>query len=138
MSEANESLVRRMFEEVWNERKLEVADEICAPDYYGYGPYGDEAGPGAVKQGVVSRLKAFPDVHATIDDIFSAGDRIACRVTFSGTHLGEFRGAPATGKRVTWTGIWIYRAAGGRLVERWHSWDLLGLMQQVGAIPTPE
>lgn len=135
MSEASEALVRRMFEEVWNERRLDVADEICAPDYYGYGPYGDEAGPDAVKQGVVNRIKAFPDVHATIEDIFSTGDRVACRVTFHGTHQGEFRGAAATGKQVTWTGIWIYRVASGKLVERWHNWDLLGLLQQTGASP---
>jgi predicted ester cyclase len=55
------------------------------------------------------------------------------RWTFSGTHSGEFMGAPATGKRVTVSGIDIFRVADGRLAELWQSWDQLGMMQQIGA-----
>lgn len=133
LSEQNKALVRRMFEEVWNERNLDVLDEICAPDYYGVGPYGDERGPDGVKQGVTSRVAAFPDVHATIEDMIAEGDKVVCRVTFCGTHRGEFRGIAPSDKEVTWTGIWIYRVANGKLIERWHNWDLLGLLQQIGA-----
>ncbi len=132
MSEANKALVRRMYEEAWNQGRLDVLDEICAPDYYGTGPYGDERGPEGVKRGVANRRKAFPDIRATIEDILAEGDRVACRITFSGTHRGEFRGIAPTGRRVLWTGIWIYRVADGKLVERWHNWDLMGLLKQLG------
>ena len=137
MSEANKALVRRMFDEAWNERNLDVLDKICAPDYYGTGPYGDERGPEGVKRGVTSRVAAFPDLRATIEDMIAEGDKVACRITFRGTHEGEFRDVAPTGKAVTWTGIWIYRVAGGKLVERWHNWDLLGLLGQIDAPDIP-
>ncbi len=69
MIEVGENLVRRMYEEAWNQGKLEVIDELCAPDYVGVGPYGEEHGPDAVKRGVANRRSAFPDIHVTIEDI---------------------------------------------------------------------
>ena len=135
MTEECAILVRRMYEEVWNEGKLEVIDEICAPDYIGIGPYGNEHGPESVKRGVANRRKAFPDIHVTIEDMIAAGDKVVARLTFRGTHKGEFQGIQPTNKEVTWSGIWIYRVANGKFVERWHNYDMLGLMQQLGAIP---
>ena len=114
MSDEGKALVRRMYDEVWNEGHLEIVDDICASDYVGVGPYGDERGPDAVKRGVAARRSAFPDISVTIEDI------------------------AATGKRVRWSGIWIYRIARGKFVERWHSYDMLGLLQQLkGADETP-
>ena len=127
------NLVRRMYEEAWNENKLEVIDEICAADYIGVGPYGNEIGPEAVKRGVTSRRLAFPDIHVTIADMIAAEDKVVARLTFRGTHNGEFQGVPPTNKVVTWSGIWIYRVANGKFVERWHNYDMHGLMQQLGA-----
>lgn len=80
------NLVRRMYEEAWNENKLEVIDEICAADYVGVGPYGNEIGPEAVKRGVTSRRLAFPDIHVTIEDMIAEEDKIVARLTFRGTH----------------------------------------------------
>lgn len=131
MSKANKELVRRMYEEAWNEGRLEVVDEICSPDYRGIGPYGNEMGPDSVKIGISSRRAAFPDVHVSIDDLVSEGDKVVCRLTFTGTHRGEYQGFAPTGKSVTWTGIWIYRVADEKFVERWHNWDLLGLLEQL-------
>jgi len=136
MTTDSKSLVRRMYEEAWNQGRLEVIDEICTPDYVGIGPYGNEIGPEAVKRGVGSRRKAFPDIHVTIDDLIAEGDKVVAHLTFRGTHEGEFQGIQPTGKEVTWSGIWIYRVADGKFVERWHAWDMFGLMQQLGAIPT--
>ena len=132
----SKNLVRRMYEEVWNEGRLEVIDEICAPGYVGVGPYGDERGPESVKRGVTSRRTAFPDIHVTIEDMVAEADKVIARLTFRGTHRGEFQGIPPTNKEVTWTGIWIYRVANGKFVERWHNYDMLGLLRQLGAIPT--
>ncbi len=131
MSDEGKALVRRMYEEVWNEGRLDVVDDICAPDYRGVGPYGDEHGPDAVKRGVAARRAAFPDIQVTIEDLLVDGDRVAARLTFEGTHQGSFQGIEATGKRVAWSGIWIYRVDGGKFVERWHAYDLLGLLEQL-------
>jgi predicted ester cyclase len=78
---------------------------------------------------------AFPDMHYTVEDLIAEGDKVVCRWTVRATHQGEFMGVPATGKVVTWTGISITRFAGGKDVEDWESFDMLGLMQQLGAIP---
>ncbi len=134
MIEVGEKLVRRMYEEAWNQGKLEVIDELCALDYIGFGPYGGEHGPDAVKRGIANRRSAFPDIHVTIEDIISAEDKVVARLTFRGTHRGEFQGIQATNKEVEWSGIWIYRVTNGKFIERWHNYDLLGLMQQLGAI----
>ena len=136
MTEESKNLVRRMYEEVWNKGRLEVIDEICALGYVGIGPYGDELGPESVKRGVASRRTAFPDIHVTIEDMIAEADKVIARLTFRGTHRGEFQGIPPTDKEVIWTGIWIYRIANGKFVERWHNYDLPGLLRQLGAIPT--
>ncbi len=134
MIEVGEKLVRRMYEEAWNQGELEVIDELCALDYIGVGPYGGEHGPDAVKRGIANRRSAFPDIHVTIEDIISAEDKVVARLTFRGTHRGEFQGIQPTNKEVEWSGIWIYRVANRKFIERWHNYDLLGLMQQLGAI----
>ena len=136
MIEESTKLVRRMYDEAWNEGKLDVVDEICAPDYVGVGPYADEHGPESVKSGILTRRQAFPDIHVTIEDIIASGDKVVARLTFRGTHRGEFLGVQPTGQEVIWSGIWIYRVANGKFVERWHNYDMHGWMRQLGAIPS--
>jgi steroid delta-isomerase-like uncharacterized protein len=79
---------------------------------------------------------AFSDLHFAIQDMIAEQDRVVTRYLFSGVHQGEFMGAPATGKSVTLSGIWIHRLANGRIVEgrEWGQWDALGFLQQVGAV----
>ena len=120
-----------MYEEAWNENRLDIIDEICAADYVGVGPYGNEIGPDAVKRGVASRRLSFPDIHVTIEDMIADGDKVVACLTFRGTQNGVFQGVPPTGKEVSWSGIWIYRVANGQFVERWHNYDMQGLMEQV-------
>jgi len=69
-----------------------------------------------------------------MEDIISAEDKVVARLTFRGTHKGEFQGIQPTNKEVNWSGIWIYRVANGKFIERWHNYDLLCLMQQLGGI----
>lgn len=83
-------------------------------------------------------MAAFPDVQFTIDAILMEGDRVAVRYHLDMTHRGEFQGIPPTGKRVRLNGISILRFADDKVVERWNEGDFLGLLQQLGAIPTPE
>ena len=80
----------------------------------------------------------FPDFQVTIEDLFAAeGEKVVLRFTFRGTHQGEFLGVAPTGKRVTMAGIDIFRIADGKIVELWGQEDVLGMMQQLGAIPEP-
>jgi len=78
-----------------------------------------------------------PDVHFTVDDIIAEGDKVAARWTSTGTHKGELMGIPSTGKKVMVTGIVINHFADGKIVDDWESYDILGMMQQLGVIPSP-
>jgi len=82
-------------------------------------------------QNVQVMQRAFPGIHARIDDIFSTDDRVAVRLTFTGTHKGEFQGIPATGRDVEYTSIELYRVADGRLAEEWIASDTETLMRQL-------
>ncbi len=81
---------------------------------------------------------AFPDGTWTAEDVFAEGDLVVGRYTFRGTHLGEFFGIPATGRRITVSNIHIGRIVDGKIVEHWGNGDDLGMMQQLGALPIPE
>lgn len=79
----------------------------------------------------------FPDAQLIFDDILSEGDRVMIRFHLDMTHTGEFNGIPATGKRVSLSGITIFRFVEGKVAERWSESDFFGLMQQLGVLPTP-
>ena len=120
-------------------KKLEVIDELFASDYIYHGPQGQEfRGTETLKQLLSSYLEAFPDLHMEIKDLIVEGDKIVSRVISRGTHKGEFHGIPPTGKEVTGTIILITRIADGKFVEDWESRDDLGLLQQLGVIPSSE
>ena len=138
MSEANITLVRRAFEEVANKGDLAVVDEIIAPDFVrhdlGGGP--DLVGPEGVRRLITAQRAAFPDLQLAIEHMIVQGDMAVARYTGRGTHQGPFLGVAPTGKQVTWAGVNIYRIAGGKLAETWQLADMLGIMRQIGAVPT--
>ena len=80
---------------------------------------------------------AFPDRQVTIEDVVAEGDRVVTRWSSTGTHVGEYMGAPATGKRIKTTAITIYRFEGGKAVEGWTEYNSLDMMQQLGVVPSP-
>jgi steroid delta-isomerase-like uncharacterized protein len=82
-------------------------------------------------------LSAFPDLHTEIHDVVECGDRVTMRLTYHGTHQGEFQGVAPTGRSVAFDSIEMYRVADGQVVEEWASFDTLGLLRQIGAIPAP-
>ena len=137
MSEQNISLIRRWFNEVWNQGRLETIHELMAPGAIGIGQGGAGAaihGP-AEFQAFVERLRAaFPDISVTVEDAFAANDKVAARWSATMTHQGSDLGIPASGKRVHITGISVVRIANGQIVEGWDNWDQLGMMRQIGAI----
>jgi steroid delta-isomerase-like uncharacterized protein len=95
------------------------------------------AGLAALKQVFAGFRAAFPDITETIEDILAEGDRVVSRITVRGTHRGDLMGIPATGRSVAVTGIVLDRIAGGKIAEEWNQSDMLGLLRQLGAIPTP-
>ena len=134
--EENKAIARRFIEEVWHQKNLTVIDEIFATDYvYHMAGMPDIRGPEGFKQMVVMYLTAFTNIQWTIEALIAEGDMVAIRLTFRGTHQGELMGIPPTGKQVTVTGIGIQRIADGKFQETWDSFDMLGLLQQLGVVP---
>jgi steroid delta-isomerase-like uncharacterized protein len=139
MSEQNKALARRTIEEVWNQANLAVIDELVAPNATFHDPSvpdGKFTGPEGMKRFVQIYRGAFPDVHLTVNDQIAEGDEVCTRWTATGTHKGDLMGIAATGKSATVTGVDIDRYQDGKVVEAWASYDMLGLLQQVGAVPS--
>jgi steroid delta-isomerase-like uncharacterized protein len=139
MSDANKALVRRFFEEMWNNNTPALADELVAANYTHHDPANPTTppGPAGQKQLLSMYITAFPDSRFTVDDIIAEGDMVVARWTARGTHRGELQGIAPTGKQVTVTGISCSRMSGGKMVEGWINWDTLGMMQQLGLVPMP-
>ena len=134
--EVSRALIHRCYDELWNQQKLEVIDEIRAPDVvYHDVAAGDIIGTEAGKLHVAQSLSAFHDFKAVAEDIVAEGDMAAVRYTFTATHKGEAFGVPATGASITLTGINIIKVANGKIVEEWAMWDVLGALEQIGAFP---
>jgi steroid delta-isomerase-like uncharacterized protein len=113
-----------------------MIDELVEPDALMRTPLPIEAtGAQLLKEVFARLLRAYPDLHITIEDLVEEGDKVVCRDTVTGTHQGEYMGIPPTGKSVTYDEIFIARFAGGRIAETWGVVDVLSQMRQLGAIP---
>ncbi len=133
------ALVRRFVEEVQNRGNLALLDELVAPTFVNHSaPPGVPAGVEGVRMVTALFRQAFPDGRMTIEDMVADEETVVTRKTFRGTHQGEFLGLPPTGKPVTIGLIDILRIVGGRVTDHWLEADMLGLLQQLGAIPGPE
>ena len=131
--------LRRIPEEVFSKGNLAVADEVVAANYVEHVPLppGMPTGIAGLKAFVGGLRAAFPDLKYTIEDEFADGDQVVQRLTASGTHEGEFLGMAATRKKATWSEIHMSRVTDGKLVEHWANTDQMGMLQQLGIIPTP-
>jgi predicted ester cyclase len=137
-AEENKALMHRYYEEWAHPGNQEVADEIIAPDcplYFGGMFLG--TGPEAFKQMRAMVYSGFPDFRWTIEELIAEGETVAERVTGRGTHQGEFMGVPPTGNRVEIPGVAMVHIREGKIAELRGVPDLLGLMQQIGAVPAP-
>lgn len=133
------ALTRRVFEgsNKGKAASLAALDEGYATDFVYHSPTGEDIhGLKDYKQRISEQFDAFPDIHMTIDDMVVEGDKLATRWTLTGTHKGEYRGIPPTNKKLTIWAISIVRIVGGKVVEEWERLDTLGLLQQLGVIPT--
>ncbi len=138
VSTDNKAVIRRFLEEYLNGHNVGVVDELFAADYVNHLlPPGTPPGPGGEKGLFYMFYSAFPDFSITMNDLIAEGDKVVARWTFHGTNTGEFQGMPATGRQASFEATNVFRLSGGKIVENWSSFDQLGLMQQLGVIPTP-
>jgi len=133
--EENKAIVRR-YQEILNANDLDALDQVVAadistPDIMPGMPPGIEGARQAHKIGIAG----MPDWHVTIEDLIAEGDKVAARITMTGTHTGDFVGIPPTGRRIKITGMYIARIANGKIVEHRGVEDAVGLLQQLGAMP---
>ncbi|MBD2459841.1 ester cyclase [Oscillatoria sp. FACHB-1407] len=135
-SDANKRLMRRYFDEVWNQKNLAVLDEIISPDHIRFeaGAPQELRGPEGVKQFIQTYMTAFPDAQLIVEDLFAEGDKVAVRWLFRGTHQGYLRDIPPTGNVVTNPGMTIAHIVDGKMVQYWTSWDTLMLMAQLSLL----
>ncbi len=138
-AEDNKALVRRWFEELFNEAKLDVADEIVTPDHVSHDTSTPEHPPGPEGERQLVNLVrgAFPDGRISIEDLVAEGDRVAVRWTFRGTHRGDFMGVAPTGNQVEMGAMDLLRIAGGKIAETWSNVDMMAMMRQLDAVPAP-
>ncbi len=136
--EENKAIARRYWEELWNKEKQAVADEIIAPNFVFYLTASPEPlrGPEGIKRFVSDDHIAYPDLKFTIDEQIAEGDSVATRWTMRGTHLGQWTRFPPTGKQVEFSGITIFRIVDGKIVEGRAFSDVIGLLRQLGVMPT--
>lgn len=138
MPESNVALLKRWFEEVWNQRRRETVGELFAADGISHGV--DEIG--GVIRGPDDFLSfydrfcgAFPDLKLRVEECFGSGDLAVLRWTARMTHTGDHLGIPASKKEIAIGGMTMAKIANGQIVEAWDNWDKLALLQQVGVVP---
>jgi steroid delta-isomerase-like uncharacterized protein len=134
-------LINRFVEELWNERRLEVADAIfdkdCVTHQLRSGVPVDAVprGPQAIKEHVAGWIASFPDLRFSIEQILGEGDRVVTQLLMEGTHLGAWLGIPASGKKIQIRMFTVHRVVQGKIVEDWVLVESLGLFQQLGVVP---
>jgi steroid delta-isomerase-like uncharacterized protein len=137
MSTDAKAVVRRLYDEVWNKRKLEVANEIISPSHALTDPHlaGSATGPDAYKRVCTQFIAAFPDLRFDVEDVIAEKEKVVVSWVITGTHKREFRGIPPTNKKITIEGVTINHVSKGKIIDSDVRLDYLSLMQQLGAIP---
>ena len=138
-AKGNAAVARTWAQAAWLEHDLEAAAQYLAPDWVGHhAGLGDAQGVDGFKRIAGAYLRAFPDLAITIHDAVADGEKVVRRVSFTGTQQGVFLGVPPTGRQIRVEGTVILRITGGKIAEEWVTENLLGLLQQLGAIPSFE
>lgn len=133
----NKEIAKRVFVEMFNQGKFEVANEIYASDFVNHGVHQD-VGLKEDQDAARGWKQAFPDLVMTVDQVVAEGDLVTVLWSARGTNTGTGNGLPATGKKVEGRGITIWRISGGKIREEWSEFDQLRLMKQLGLIPASE
>jgi steroid delta-isomerase-like uncharacterized protein len=137
-TEQNKAIVRR-FLEAFEANDLSGFNKVLSSDLVGHTQHiGNSVSREAMLQGIAGFHAAFSEVHLTVEDLIAEGDRVATRGTTQAVHTGNFMGASATGKQVTFSTMSVERIQDGKIVERWVDTDFMALMQQLGLVPPPQ
>jgi steroid delta-isomerase-like uncharacterized protein len=139
--EDNKRVIRRFFFELWNQRKLEIADDIFDDDCRTYqlqsgAPVASTPrGPESIKNHIAEWLSGFPDLTFTIEQMIAEGDRVSTLLFMDGTHTGQWLGIPPNGKRINIRLMTIHRLRSFKIIEDWVIVESLGFFQQLGILP---
>jgi predicted ester cyclase len=129
VQEANKTLVRHYIEEIYR-GNLDIIDEVIGEDYVGTaGPIP----PAQYKANNAALRRAFPDIRIRFDALIAEGDWVAVHCRIEGTHLGEWRGIPPTGRHAIWRATIFRRVRDGKVVKGYATFDWLSVLQQIGA-----
>jgi len=135
----NIAVLGRFIEEVINQGNLDAADEIVEENFVELDPLpGQRQGREGLKEVIGMMRAGFPDIHWVADETIAAGEKVVTRFTWTGTHHGAFLGIPPTGRKVTVKGVVIDRLFGGKMADSRIMMDTLGMMQQLGVVPTSD
>ena len=132
---SNVSLGRRVFQEIYAEGKVDLVDQLYTDDFVDDSPGGGK-GRGLIKEAVAGFHKAFPDLRIEIEDAFAVDDKVVLRYTAHGTQTGPYYDIPPSAKVVAVRGITIFQIASGKIKTEWTEYDRLGVMRQIGAVPS--
>ena len=137
MSTQNKDIVRRLAEELWNHKKLELIDREFLPDFRNVGPGTSEV---TDLMGFREKTKmvftAFPDFHVEIVDLIAEGDSVVVIWRAHGTFKADYKDTPANNKLISWSGVTVHRLHNGKIKESVWGYDIFGAAQQMGMIPT--
>lgn len=136
-TEENKQIVRRFVNEVVNSGNLDRIDEYVGENVVDHTPFGETEGREAFRDTTEALQNAFPDLEVTPVEVISEGDTVSVRMTQRGTHEGEFLGVPPTGQSFEIMAMAFAHLEDGKVIERWVQPDVLGLMQQIGAVEMP-
>jgi steroid delta-isomerase-like uncharacterized protein len=131
--EENKAIVRKMFEAI-NKQTIASLDKLMAPNFVLHMDTKQTQGWAVGRQVVEDEVKAFPDLHVTIEDIIAEGDKVCVRLQETGTHKDEYRGLAPTGNKLSYTVLAIWRIVEGKIVEAWIVYDQMDFLRQLGVI----
>lgn len=137
LQDGNKALLTRWFNEVWNDGRTDVIDELRAPDAIATGlaeGQVESRGKRPFEAFHANLRDALPDLHVNIEDMIAEGDKVAVRVTLEGTHRGSAFGVGPSGRKVTLGAIVIVHIKDGKIAEAWNNIDQLALARQIGAL----
>lgn len=137
MSQQNEAIVRRLFDEVWNKGDVALLTDLLTPDHVQKNSIDPGRGLEDARNNVTKYRTAFPDARLDIEEMFSTEDRVVVRMRYSGTHRGMLESIAPTGRHVSGSGIAIYRMREGKICETCLEWDALAFFQQLGILTLP-
>jgi steroid delta-isomerase-like uncharacterized protein len=131
----NKAIVGRFIDEIFVRGSTEAVDELLADDFVGHTWPSTGDPKGDLKAAIGRTSKGLSDPRFLVEDMIGEGDRVAVRLTAEATQTGELMGMPASGKRYSIGEIHIFRLRDGKVVEHWHQFDQMKMMQQLGVMP---